>query len=64
MSDIAKPIESNSTPINFTDFLLAQKTGYLHAVGEGEAQKNAWTLSMGNEAGGWFKCFSVATPNL
>jgi len=54
MSEIEKPIESNFTPINITDFLLAQKTGYLRAVREGEAQKNTWTISMGNEAGGWF----------
>ncbi|KAH9974336.1 hypothetical protein BGW80DRAFT_1303383, partial [Lactifluus volemus] len=43
--------QPNQTAGNLTDFLLAQKSGYLRAVEEGEAQKNSWTISMGNEAG-------------
>jgi hypothetical protein len=51
MSEAAKPSESNSTPANLSEFLLAQKSGYLRAVGEG-THTDVWTISMGNEAGG------------
>ncbi len=51
MSEASKPSESNSTPANLSEFLLAQKSGYLRAVGEG-THMDLWTISMGNEAGG------------
>jgi hypothetical protein len=51
MSEVAKPSESNLTPTNLSEFLLAQKSGYLRAVGEG-THTDVWTISMGNEAGG------------
>jgi hypothetical protein len=55
--------QPNQTAGNLTDFLLAQKSGYLRAVEEGEAQKNSWTISMGNEAGGLtFLIFTQFTP--
>jgi hypothetical protein len=52
MSKAVKPSDSNSAPTNLSDFILAQKSGYLQAVGKGETEKNSWTISMGNEAGG------------
>jgi hypothetical protein len=51
MSEAAKPSESNGTPSNISEFLLAQKSAYLRAVAEG-VHKDIWTISMGNEAGG------------
>jgi hypothetical protein len=51
MSEAAKPSESNSTPANLSEFLSAQKSAYLQAVGEG-THMDVWTISMGNEAGG------------
>jgi hypothetical protein len=51
MSEAAKPSESNPTLANLSDFLLAQKSGYLRAVGEG-THEDVWAISMGNEAGG------------
>ena len=54
MSEAVKSSESNFTPGNLSTFLWAQKSGYLRAVGEGETQKDVWTISMGNEAGGLF----------
>ena len=53
MSAAAKPSESSSSLPNLSEFLLAQKSGYLRAVGEG-THKDVWTISMGNEAGGQF----------
>ena len=50
MSEAGKPSET-STTANLSEFLLAQKSGYLRAVGEG-THKDIWTISMGNEAGG------------
>ncbi|KAF8465873.1 DHH phosphoesterase [Russula ochroleuca] len=50
MSEAAKPSESNGTPSNISEFLLAQKSAYLRAVAEG-VHKDIWTISMGNEAG-------------
>jgi hypothetical protein len=49
---ITESIESNPTPENLSDFLSAQKAGYLRAVRGGDTQKAVWTISMGNEAGG------------
>lgn len=60
---ITKSIESNPIPEDLTvsDFLSAQKSGYLRAVREDETQKDVWTISMGNEAGGWFRTMFVPT---
>ena len=58
---ITKSIESNPIPEDLSDFLSAQKSGYLRAVREGETQKDVWTISMGNEAGGWFRTMFVPT---
>jgi hypothetical protein len=51
---IIKPIDSNPTLgiLSVSNFLAAQRSGYLRAVREGETQKDVWTISMGNEAGG------------
>jgi len=46
--------ESNPVPENLSDFLSAQRSSYLKAAGQGETQRDVWTISMGNEAGGWF----------
>ena len=51
MSQATKPGESKSTLANLSEFLLAQKSGYLRAVREG-THMDEWTISMGNEAGG------------
>ena len=53
MSEAAKPSGSYRDPSNLSEFLLAQKSGYLRAVGEG-THTDEWTISMGNEAGGSF----------
>jgi hypothetical protein len=52
MSEAADSSRSNQTTGNLSDFLLAQKSGYLQALEQGEAQRSSWTISMGNEAGG------------
>jgi hypothetical protein len=54
MSEAVESKGSNPTPENLSDFLSVQKSSYLRAIGEGEAQRDVWTISMGNEAGGWF----------
>jgi len=54
MSEAIKSNETNPAPENLSDFLSAQKSGYLRAVREGETQKDVWTISTGNEAGGQF----------
>lgn len=54
MSEVVESNESNPAPENLSDFLSAQRSGYLKAVGQGETQRDVWTVSMGNEAGGWF----------
>ncbi len=51
MSEATKPSASDWTPANLSEFLLAQKSGYLRAVAE-DTHKDDWTISMGNEAGG------------
>ena len=62
MSEVIESGESKQTPENLSDFLLAQKSGYLQAVEQGEKQKNSWTISMGNEAGGLYLCSSLYAP--
>ena len=51
MSEFAKSSESNPTPTDLSEFLSAQRSAYLQAVGEGK-HMDVWTISMGNEAGG------------
>lgn len=51
MSEAAKESEPNLTPANISEFLSAQKSGYLRAVRDG-THTDEWTISMGNEAGG------------
>ncbi|KAF8273548.1 hypothetical protein EI94DRAFT_1715258 [Lactarius quietus] len=41
---------SQTASTNLSEFLRAQKYGYLQAV-QGDAQHDRWTISMGNEAG-------------
>ena len=53
MSEATKPSESNWNPSTLSEFLLAQKSGYLRAVEKG-THTDEWTISMGNEAGGSF----------
>jgi exopolyphosphatase len=64
MTEVTDSSQPNQTAGNLTSFLLAQKSGYLQAVEQGEAQKNSWTISMGNEAGGLhcFFNFHTITP--
>jgi hypothetical protein len=52
MSEAVESKESNTAPETLSDFLSVQKFGYLRAIGEGETQRDVWTISMGNEAGG------------
>jgi len=59
---MSEVVESKPIPENLSDFLLAQKSGYLQAVEQGEEQKNSWTISMGNEAGGLYLCSFFYTP--
>jgi hypothetical protein len=52
MSEVVESRQSNRAAEDLSDFLLAQKSAYLQALDQGEAQKGSWTISMGNEAGG------------
>jgi hypothetical protein len=52
MPEAVESNKSNPSPENLSDFLSAQKSGYLQAVGQGETQRDVWTISMGNEASG------------
>jgi hypothetical protein len=52
MSEVVESRQSNRAAEDLSDFLLAQKSAYLQALDQGEAQKGLWTISMGNEAGG------------
>lgn len=61
MAEAIKSNETNPAPENLSDFLSAQKSGYLRAVREGETQKDVWTISTGNEAGGRFRIVFVPT---
>ncbi|KAH9167039.1 DHH phosphoesterase [Lactarius sanguifluus] len=51
MSEAVVSAESSSAPSSLPEFLLVQKSGYLQALGKGDAQNDRWTISSGNEAG-------------
>ena len=52
MSEAVLSTRGSSAPTNLPEFLRAQKSGYLQAIAQGDAQNDRWTISLGNEAGG------------
>ncbi|KAI9464042.1 DHH phosphoesterase [Lactarius psammicola] len=51
MSEGVVSAQSTSALSSLPEFLQVQKTGYLQTVGQGGAQNDRWTISLGNEAG-------------
>ena len=52
MSKAVIPAEASLASTDLPEFLRVQKSGYLQAVGQSDAQNDRWTISLGNEAGG------------
>lgn len=51
MSEAVVSAESSLAPSNLSEFLREQRSGYLQAKGQGDAQNDRWMISLGNEAG-------------
>jgi len=51
MSETVVSTKGSSASTNLPEFLRAQKSGYLQAIGQDNAQNDRWTISLGNEAG-------------